>query len=85
MHSNQYAHFWRRRFISTKQIYKKNHTYNTKHTIYKRKKLKVKKRLEILKEGRKRNGVVAIMSFIQSRDIIRSSCSAYILFMQSTR
>ena len=28
---------------------------------------------------------VAIMSFIQSRDIIRSSCSAYILFMQSTR
>ena len=46
----------RRRFISTKQIYKKNHTYNTKHTIYKRKEIKAKKRLEILKEGRKRNG-----------------------------
>ena len=35
---------------------KKNHTYNTKHTIYKRKEIKAKKRLEILKEGRKRNG-----------------------------
>ena len=45
--------FLRRRFISTKQIYKKNHTYNTKHTIYKRKEIKAKKRLEILKEGRK--------------------------------
>ena len=42
-----------RRFISIKQIYKKNHTYNTKHTIYKKKKIKAKKRLEILKEGRK--------------------------------
>ena len=48
--------FLRRRFISTKQIYKKNHTYNTKHTIYKRKEIKAKKKLEILKEGRKRNG-----------------------------
>ena len=48
--------FLRRRFISTKQIYKKNHTYNTKHTIYKRKEIKAKKRLEILKGGRKRNG-----------------------------
>ena len=34
----------------------KNHTYNTKHTIYKRKEIKAKKRLEILREGRKRNG-----------------------------
>ena len=46
--------FLRRRFISTKQIYKKNYTYNTKHTIYKRKEIKAKKRLEILKEGRKK-------------------------------
>ena len=76
--------FLRRRFISTKQIYKKNHTYYTKHTIYKRKEIKAKKRLEILKEGRKRNGG-SHMSFKQPRDIIRSSCSAYILFMQSTR
>ena len=56
------------------------------HSIQK-KEIKAKKRLEILKGGRKRNGGggVAIMSFIQSRDIIRSSCSAYILFMQLTR
>ena len=77
--------YLRRRFISTKQIYKKNHTYNIKHTIYKRKEIKAKKRLEILKEGRKKKWWVAIMSFIQSMDIIRSSCSAYTLFMQPTR
>ena len=32
----------------------KSHTYNTKHTIYKRKERKAKKRLEILKEGGKK-------------------------------
>ena len=49
--------------------------------------MKAKKRLDILKEGRKKKwgGGVAIMSVIQSIDIIRSSCSADILFMQSTR
>ena len=47
--------------------------------------MKAKKRLDILKEGRKKKWGVAIMSFIQSIDIIRSSCSADILFMQSTR
>ena len=77
--------FLRRRFISTKQIYKKNHTYNTKHTIYKKKEKRAKKRLEVLKEGTKRKWGGSHMSFKQSRDIIRSSCSAYILFMQSTR
>ena len=49
-------------FFFEKKIYfhktnlQKNHAYNTKHTIYKRKEIKAKKRLEILKEGRKRNG-----------------------------
>ena len=33
MLSNYIRFFLRRRFISTKQIYKKNHTYNTKHTM----------------------------------------------------
>ena len=42
------------------------------------KEIKVKKRLQ-------KEMVGAIMSFNQSRDIIRSICSAYILFMQSTR
>ena len=46
--------FLRRRCMSTKQIYKKNHTYNTKHTIYKKKEKKAKKRLEVLKEGTER-------------------------------
>ena len=45
---------------------------------------KGKKKLEILKEGKERSGV-ATMSFIQSRYIIWSSCSAYILFIKSTR
>ena len=77
-------------FFFEKKIYfhktnlQKNHTYNTIHTIYKRKEIKAKKRLEILKKEEKEMGV-AIMSFKQSRDIIRSSCSAYIHFMQSTR
>ena len=72
-------------FFLEKKIYfhktnlQKNHTYNTKHTINK----KAKKRLEVLLLL-KESGV-AIMSFKQSRDIIRSSCTAYILFMQSTR
>ena len=77
-------------FFFEKKIYfhktnlQKNHTYNTIHTIYRRKEIKAKKRLEILKKEEKEIGV-AIMSFKQSRDIIRSSCSAYIHFMQSTR
>ena len=42
-------------FFFEKKIYfhktnlQKNHIYNTKHTIYKRKEIKAKKRLEILK------------------------------------
>ena len=77
-------------FFFEKKIYfhkinlQKNHIHNTKHTIYKRKEIKAKKKLEILKEGRKKKWEVAIMSFIQLIDIIRSSCSAYILFMQLT-
>ena len=59
-------------FFFEKKIYfhktnlQKNHTYNTIHTIYKRKKIKAKKRLEILKKEEKEMGV-AIMSFKQSR------------------
>ena len=45
----------RRRFISTKQIYKKI-IYTIPNTLYtKENEIKAKKRLEILKEGRKRN------------------------------
>ena len=77
--------FFEKKIYFHKTNLQKNNTYNTKHTIYKRKEIKAKKRLEILKEGRKNKWGVAIMSFIQSIDIIHSSCSAYILFMQSTR
>ena len=49
----------------------------------KRQKRDVLKR-SIKRKNRKKCGV-AIMSFKQSRDIIRSRCSAYILFMQLTR
>ena len=71
--------FLRRRFISMKLIYKIIHNYNTKHTIYKRQEIKTKKkRLEILKEGKKEIGV-STMSFIQSIDIIRLRCSVYII------
>ena len=59
---------------------KKIHTIpNTLYT-----KEKQKRRLEILKEERKRNGG-SYYAIHQSRAIIRSSCSAYILFMQSTK
>ena len=76
--------FFEKKIYFHKTNLQKNHTYNTIHTIYKRKEIKAKKRLEILKKEEKEMGV-AIMSFKQSRDIIRSSCSAYIHFMQSTR
>ena len=46
--------FLRRRFISTKQIYKKNHTYNTKHTTYKRKEIKAKKETRNIKRRKKK-------------------------------
>ena len=63
--------FFEKKMYFHKRNLQKNHTYNTKHTIYKKKE--------------KKESGVAIMSYKQSRDIIRSSCSAYILFMQSTR
>ena len=72
--------FFEKNIYFHKTKLQKNHTYNTKHTIYNRKEIKAKKRLEIFKEGRKKKWRVAIMSFIQSIDIIRSRCSAYILF-----
>ena len=80
----RYEFFFEKKIYFHKTNLQKNHTYNTIHTIYKRKEIKAKKRLEILKKEEKEMGV-AIMSFKQSRDIIRSSCSAYIHFMQSTR
>ena len=76
-----------------KQIYIKN------HTIYKRQEI-IKKWTRNIKRRKKKMGVAtrSFMSYsihwntsnkyicqIQSRDIIRSSCSAYILRMQSTR
>ena len=55
------------------------------NTLYtKGRKYRQKKETRIIKR-RKKELVVAIMSFNQSRDIIRSRCSAYILFIQSTR
>ena len=60
-----------------------NHTYNAKHTIYKRQEIKTKKETRNIK--RKKEMEVATMSFIKSRGNIRSSCLAYLLFMQSTR
>ena len=77
--------FFEKNIYFHKTNLQKNHTYSTKHTIYKKKEKKAKKRLEVLKEGRERSWGVAIMSIKQSIDIIRSSCSAYILFVQSTR
>ena len=65
--------FFEKKIYFHKTNLQKIHTYNTKHTIYKRKEIKAKKRLEILKEGSKKKwggGGVAIMSFIQSIDII---------------
>ena len=76
-------HFFEKKIYFHKTNLQKNHTIpNTLYT--KRKKKRKKKRLEVLKEGRERNWG-AIMSFKQSRDIIRSSCTAYVLFMQSIR
>ena len=48
--------FFEKKIYFHKTNLQKNHTYNTKHTIYKRKEIQAKKRLEILKKGRKRNG-----------------------------
>ena len=46
--------FFEKKIYIHKTNQQKNHTYNTKHTVYKRKEIKAKKRLEILKEGRKK-------------------------------
>ena len=48
--------FFKKKIYFHKTNLQKNHTYNTKHTIYKRKEIQAKKRLEILKKGRKGNG-----------------------------
>ena len=56
-----YNSFFEKKIYFHKTNLKKKHTYNTKHTIYKRKEIKVKKRLEILKEGRKKKWGVAII------------------------
>ena len=45
--------YWKRKFISIKQIYQKNHTYNNKHAIYKRKKIKVKQETRNIKRKKK--------------------------------
>ena len=64
--------FFRRRFISTKQIYQKK-LYIQYQTHYIQKKInKGKKETRNIKR-RKKKGGVAIMSFIQLIDIIRSS------------
>ena len=73
--------FLRRRFISIKQIY--NKVIYTTYYIQKARNKDKKYKLERLEEDKKMG--VATVSCIQSRDIIRSICSAYILFMQSTR
>ena len=80
----QTVFFEKKIYFHKTNLQKKSYIQYQTHYIQK-KKNKAKKRLEILKEGRKRKWGVVIMSFIQSIDIIRSSCSAYILFMQSTR
>ena len=63
IHKNR-LFFLRRRFISTNKSTKKSYIQYQTHYIYKRKEIKAKKRLEILKEGRKKKWGVAIMSFI---------------------
>ena len=78
-----YLCFLRRRFILTKQIYKKNHTYNTKHTIYNKKEKKGKKETRSIKRRERNWGSHYVTQTIERNN--RSSCSAYILFMQSTR
>ena len=72
---NSVTSFWEKKIYFHKIYLQKNHTHNSKHTI--------NKRQEIKKEEKEMG--VTMMSFNQSRDIIRSRCSAYILFMQSTR
>ena len=70
--------FFEKKIYFHKTNLQKIHTYNTKHTIYKRKEIKAVKRLVILKEGSKNKwggGEVAIMSFIQPIDIIVSIVS----------
>ena len=47
--------FFEKKIYFHKTNLRKNHTYNTIHTIYKEKEKKAKKRLEVLKEGRERN------------------------------
>ena len=49
--------FFEKKIYFHKTNLQHNHTCNTKRTIYKKKEIKAKKRLEILKERRKRNGV----------------------------
>ena len=71
----------RRKFISITQVQKKVHIqYQTYYTKGKNKDKKTETR--IIKKWKKWG--VATMSFVQSRDLIYSSCLSYILFMQST-
>ena len=58
-------------------ISEKKYVSNTTHTIQKAKTKTRKKKLELLKNGKKWG--VATMSFVQSRDLIYSSCLSYIL------
>ena len=76
--------FFEKKISFHKTNLQKNRTYNTKHYTQKKNKGKKETTVEILKKKEK-DMAVAIMSFKQSRDIIRSRCSAYILFMQSAR
>ena len=76
--SSSISLFFRRRYNFIKQIYKKSYIH---HTYYKIAENKNKKEARNIKSRTKTEVGVATMSFIQSRDIICSSCSAYIHFM----
>ena len=81
---NYICFFWEEDLFPQNKSTKKSYIQYQTHYIQKER-TKGKKSLEVLKEGRERSWGVAIMSIKQSIDIIRSSCSAYILFVQSTR
>ena len=56
-------------------IYKKNQTFNTKHTIIQKAESKDKKETRNITRMKEKEIDVATMSFVQSMDIICSSCS----------
>ena len=82
--------FWEEHLFPQNKSTKQSYIQFQIHYIQK-KRIKGKKETRNIKIRMKKEmgggggGGVAIMPFIQSIDMIRSSCSAYILFMQSTR